>query len=719
MAIKTSNQIIFTEQKQVLNIIEWYLISDQPEGVEVNRDTMELDGWTTQVMSTTSDKPYLWNCEEVVYSIGESEISTPAIIRTYGKVSDIVNYYIVTKTADTPAVPTDLASSDWTSDFSEIQMSSTNKYLWNLEIIVYADGTTNFSKPTIAGVYGDSSVYLRIYSLNGYEFSDSVETDDNVEDIILYVDALKGSESIPDAIFTWSYYTPNETSGVEGDIMVIEDNAEDGRWVSIEGYTNTASTEFSVNINDTYAFYPLRCAMTCSELDNPIYEYRTLTKKTDIYTANIKFFDGNNVFAYGQEHIAGYVEVYKNNKLVDHPASGVMYNCTDIDTKTGNITTDYIYPTDESDPAYGIKQIYFTHHIAATDKTEEKCNIVLGEYNEADQTWNVVETQSPYIYTINDNISMASGAFIVSKNSITRSKDVNIGVFTQYLKDDNGNTLSSVDPDTLLTSISTTLIDLNDTIVGGEETMPHNPYDGQLWFNTDENALMVYKMDPDTNTGSWVHSSVQPEGKTVHVIKPSSYEKGDLWIVEDNETVISYIDAENITKDTQGMYYVFENDTYIEKKLPENYINGITYYSKFTYTAGATLKAIASSHQYNDSHWRAVNPTVIHVQNGVSQFFKFDPETGLRIGKIDQSFHVNLDATEMGFHVNNERKVHIGVESTSIKNLTVEKSADFNCKVTLDDKIEIVNTNTKNNEICPGFAWQIEDDGGFSLVKGV
>jgi hypothetical protein len=143
----------------------------------------------------------------------------------------------------------------------------------------------------------------------------------------------------------------------------------------------------------------------------------------------------------------------------------------------------------------------------------------------------------------------------------------------------------------------------------------------------------------------------------------------------------------------------------------------VKYYSKFTYSSGATLKATNTSNEYNENHWIAVNPTLVHVQDGVSQFFKFDPTNGLRIGRIDQSFHVNLDSTEMGFYVDNQREVHIGTNSTSIKNLTAEKSADFNCEVTLDDKINIMNTNTKNNTTYPGFVWQIEPDGGFSLVK--
>ncbi len=712
MAIKTSNQIIFTEEKKVLDIIEWYLISDQPEGISIDKnasnEVLEANGWSTQVMSTTTDKPYLWNCEQVVYSIGAPEVSTPAIIRTYGKVSDIVNYYMVTSTINTPAVPNDF--NGWTDDFTKITMSSTNKYLWNLEVIVYADGTTNCSKPTIAGVYGDSAVVLKIYSLDGFEFSDSIEENDRLENIELQVYALKGTDPITDATFTWSYYTPNVESGVEGEIAVADDKNENDGWIEI-----SQGPSLVVNVNDGYALSTLRCAMTLSENEPPVYDYITLTKKIDIYTAAIKFFTGNNVFSHGQEHIIGYVEVYKNNKLVEHPESGVTYSCTGINEDV--IITDYIYPTDEKDPAYGIDKMYFTYHEDATNDTEAKCNIILGEYNIAEQVWKVVEPQSQYIYAENDNVSMNAGVFVVSKNDIIRSKEVNIGVYTNYLslEDESGSIILTPDPDSLLTSISTTLIDLNDTIVSSEA--PQNPYDGQMWFDTTKEILMVYKLDEGGQTGAWIPSSAQQVGKTVHIEKPSTYKKGDLWIIEDGVKVYYYVSV-NVNNKTQGTYYVLEDDKYTEVVLNENggYVDGTTYYSKMEYTPGTTLKAVDNSKgDFNAEDWTAVNPSLVSVQSGVSQFFSFDPISGLRIGQTNQqSFYVNLSYEEMGFYVNNQREVHIGTKSTEIKNLTVKETADFDCTVTVDERVEIVKPDS-NNSI--GFAWQLDDDGGFSLVK--
>ena len=94
MAIKTSNQITFTEQKKIIEIKEWYLATSKSENV-----TRDTQGWTTEIQTINIDKKYLWNYEEVIYSIGSSDLSDPIIIGFYGKgddgrsISNIKNYY--------------------------------------------------------------------------------------------------------------------------------------------------------------------------------------------------------------------------------------------------------------------------------------------------------------------------------------------------------------------------------------------------------------------------------------------------------------------------------------------------------------------------------------------------------------------------------------------------------------------------------------------------
>ena len=78
MAIKVSNQITFTEIKKIIKINEYYTTTETPE----------LQGneyWSANIPSMTKTNKYLWNYEETVYSIGDSDNTDPVIIGVYGE----------------------------------------------------------------------------------------------------------------------------------------------------------------------------------------------------------------------------------------------------------------------------------------------------------------------------------------------------------------------------------------------------------------------------------------------------------------------------------------------------------------------------------------------------------------------------------------------------------------------------------------------------------
>ena len=87
----------------------------------------------------------------------------------------------------------------------------------------------------------------------------------------------------------------------------------------------------------------------------------------------------------------------------------------------------------------------------------------------------------------------------------------------------------------------------------------------------------------------------------------------------------------------------------------------------------------------------------------------FNENTGLRIGQQDNNFYVNISATEMGFYDNsqgqNQKVVSIGNNAATIKNITVEDSAEFNCNTTFKKNVRINN-----------FVWQTESNVSFSLA---
>ena len=121
MAIKTSNQITFTEYKKIVKIKEWYLAT--PNGTDVTRET---EGWTESIQMIDATNRYLWNYEEVVYSIGSSEVSDPVIIGYYGTMSPVTLYSNDSGTTDTVTL------SESAANFSY------------LEIFLYKDETSGW-----------------------------------------------------------------------------------------------------------------------------------------------------------------------------------------------------------------------------------------------------------------------------------------------------------------------------------------------------------------------------------------------------------------------------------------------------------------------------------------------------------------------------------------------------------------------------------------------
>ena len=63
MAIKSSNQITFTEQKKIIEIKEWYLAAAENTGI-----TIETEGWTTDIQTIDYTNKYLWNYEKITYT---------------------------------------------------------------------------------------------------------------------------------------------------------------------------------------------------------------------------------------------------------------------------------------------------------------------------------------------------------------------------------------------------------------------------------------------------------------------------------------------------------------------------------------------------------------------------------------------------------------------------------------------------------------------------
>lgn len=134
----------------VSNVKNYYLASASSSGV-----TISTTGWTEAVQTPTTEKKYLWNYEEVIYTGDKTSTKTaPCIIGVYGSegkgIKSITEHYLAS--ASSSGVTT--STNGWTTT---MQLTTVEKkYLWNYELITYSDGSTSTTTPVVIGVHGDT-----------------------------------------------------------------------------------------------------------------------------------------------------------------------------------------------------------------------------------------------------------------------------------------------------------------------------------------------------------------------------------------------------------------------------------------------------------------------------------------------------------------------------------------------------------------------------------
>ena len=606
MAIKTSNQITFTEQKKIIEIKEWYLATSKSENV-----TRDTQGWTTEIQTINIDKKYLWNYEEVIYSIGSSDLSDPIIIGFYGKgddgrsISNIKNYYLVTQTPELPQNP------KWLEKVP--LLSPTDKYLWNYEVITYTDDTTTKTDAAIIGAYGDSgtdAVDFQIYSVDGFEFSDELTS------IELKTIAFQAGEKIDESKVTYQWKWWTRISNENGEYEEIQD---------------ATSSTLIVDDSSEYAYSSIKCEMT---YDGLVYEdYVSFTDKTISYTAVANFFNGSNIIDVEKDYLIMYIELYKNN--IQEEGEGIrsqnVYKSDKNSVQDGVITTDISGKYSEGDMIYFVCKNTYDNNVIEYDT-------VLGKY--ISNQWKVV--QSDYTYKNDLFINTESAVIFIPKEKISRALSINCRVL-------KGNEI--------IARTNAIVMDLNDPIIG--ESSPNNPQKGQLWLDTSVSPSILKMWDGS----KWVDSKYQ-DGNIVYTSRPNNgYSKGDLWILADGETCGDY-------------------------------------------SAGNLLKANTTSSTFNASHWEDAMKESTAVLNNVKQYFLFNADTGLRIGQADEKFYVNISSTKMGFWDASsgtaQEVVSISNQEATIKNLSVNDGAKFNCEIKFGD-----------------FMWKVENNGSLSLALDI
>ena len=162
---------IYTEDgKSIGGIINYYLISDKSEGVNISDY-----GWDETPPVTNTTKKYLWNYEEV-YNTSGGLINTtePRVIGVHGEAGVGINSVTITYGISDSAT-TKPADNQWKSTIPEV---AEDKYLWTRTIIDYTDAnkadtvTYTYAKQGKTGSSGTSVTVEKIEYLAGESATD-------------------------------------------------------------------------------------------------------------------------------------------------------------------------------------------------------------------------------------------------------------------------------------------------------------------------------------------------------------------------------------------------------------------------------------------------------------------------------------------------------------------------------------------------------------------
>ena len=142
---------VYGTGKGIESVVEMYLATTLSSGI-----TRNTQGWTTSVQMISRTKPFLWNYEIINFTDGTQSMTDPVVIGHFGVdggqgdtgvgISQIIEYY---------GANDDVTQFRGTWSTTVPQLSSSNKYLWNYERIVYTNNNHVDTPPCIIGVFGE------------------------------------------------------------------------------------------------------------------------------------------------------------------------------------------------------------------------------------------------------------------------------------------------------------------------------------------------------------------------------------------------------------------------------------------------------------------------------------------------------------------------------------------------------------------------------------
>lgn len=638
-------------------------------------DGILTDGWTVSPQGITDVYKYEYISTRTLPPGGEwSEFSTPVVWSKWGEKGqdgDGVEYkYYLSNSSDIPTYSVD--NTAWTDDPQGVSVDNQYEYVVQIKII---NGNPVVSQPSLWAKFGEdgngikdivnyyavtteplvpsqwipkmppaisnTNKYLWNYEEIIYTNGDIKTTDPAI--IGVYGDnGTNGTDAVDFQIYSVNGFEFQEgldkielkTIAFQNGAKLPESevtyqwkwwNTESGLDDKYESIPDATLSTLTVNINDSYAFSSLKCEMT---YDGIVYvDYVSLTQSVSIYTATAKFFNGNNIITSNDNYLVAYIELYKDNDPEELLSGDKIYVSDTNIIQDGMISTDINGEYEDGD------NMYFVCKNTYDDIVEY--DVVLGEYT--DSKWQVVSNN--YIYKNDLFVHATSPVVFIPKEKISRSLTINFEIYTN---------------NAVVARTSAMVLDFNDPTISSDA--PTDPQNGQLWLDTSVSPSVLKMWDGF----EWINSGYQ-NGNVVYTSRPiDGYSKGDLWILSEDDVEYSN--------------------------------NNVKYFEEFG--VGAMLKAIVTSSTFDPTHWVDVDKEATEQKKNIKQYFLFNAETGLRIGQSNNKFYVNISSTRMSFcenplvqssenedYIDPNEVVSISNKSATIKNLTVEDGAIFNCEV--------------------------------------
>ena len=149
---QTANMISTTVSQMTKNNLEEVTVE---YALGTSTTTAPTSGWSTTAPTWQQGK-YMWQRTKTTTADGTEQTSDPTCIAG-AKGQDGTNGVSVSSITEYYAVSSSNSSAPADNSFStNIQtMTSTNKYLWNYELITYSNNTTSKTSKRVIGVYGD------------------------------------------------------------------------------------------------------------------------------------------------------------------------------------------------------------------------------------------------------------------------------------------------------------------------------------------------------------------------------------------------------------------------------------------------------------------------------------------------------------------------------------------------------------------------------------